>query len=420
MTDTLTLLVLTHQFPYGQDEQFLEAEVPYLAGLFARVIFLPQRTADTLRALPTGVGVADAIAGPRPGKLAKLAAGVWSACSSAHVVCELTSDPRLLTRPAALVRLLGVHRVGRALAGRLVRFIHAAGLDPAHTVLYAYWLDDLAYAAGLVTLTLPAITAVARAHSREVYQESATAGYIPFQAITLERLDAVFAISEFARQYLANRHPRQAPHCEVARLGVTDPGFDAVPSSDGTLRIFSCSCLESHKRIALLIHGLHALTRAHPGLPVEWHHIGDGSERAKLEELAGRLLPHTARWIFHGLVPNQAVREIYRTNPVDVFVNVSEIEGVPVSIMEAQSCGIPAVAPAISGMAEIVTAENGILLSADPSPKEIAGALARFARDPAHAERKASKAMWAERYSAADNYRAFINRLYALAHAHGG
>lgn len=55
----------------------------------------------------------------------------------------------------------------------------------------------------------------------------------------------------------------------------------------------------------------------------------------------------------------------YSEHPVDVFINLSTNEGVPVSIMEAISFDIPIVATDVGGTSEIVTDETGILVSSN-------------------------------------------------------
>ena len=45
--------------------------------------------------------------------------------------------------------------------------------------------------------------------------------------------------------------------------------------------------------------------------------------------------------------------------PVDLFLTVSANEGIPVSIMEAQSFGIPVIATDVGGISEIVNNVNG-------------------------------------------------------------
>jgi glycosyltransferase involved in cell wall biosynthesis len=109
--------------------------------------------------------------------------------------------------------------------------------------------------------------------------------------------------------------------------------------------------------------------------------------------------------------------EYYRQNPVDVIVNVSESEGgSPVSIMEAVSCGIPAIATMVGGNPEIVSERNGILLRANPSPDEIAEAFFALLDNPEDWRRKreGSRSVWQERYNAEQNFNAFANHLKML------
>ncbi len=68
--------------------------------------------------------------------------------------------------------------------------------------------------------------------------------------------------------------------------------------------------------------------------------------------------------------------DYYRLNPVDLFINTSLSEGgCPVGIVEALSFGIPIIATNIGGNPETVNSKNGVLLPANPKPKEIANAI---------------------------------------------
>jgi len=67
----------------------------------------------------------------------------------------------------------------------------------------------------------------------------------------------------------------------------------------------------------------------------------------------------------------------------DVFVLASRQEGVPVSIMEAMSLGLPVVATSVGGVVELVTSEvNGLLVSPG-RPDLLAQALSRLTKDAA-------------------------------------
>ena len=103
----------------------------------------------------------------------------------------------------------------------------------------------------------------------------------------------------------------------------------------------------------------------------------------------------------------------YRNNPVDLFANVSESEGTPVSIMEAISCGMPVLATAVGGNPEIVSEQNGKLLSPNPTPDEIAASIFSILDNPdlAAEKRTGSRRVWHEKYNADSNFQAFADRL---------
>ena len=75
------------------------------------------------------------------------------------------------------------------------------------------------------------------------------------------------------------------------------------------------------------------------------------------------------RTTFMGYVPNVEIMQFMEESNVDVFINLSTSEGVPVSIMEAQSYGIPVIATNVGGTGEIIDKDNGILLSHAPHSK---------------------------------------------------
>ena len=57
---------------------------------------------------------------------------------------------------------------------------------------------------------------------------------------------------------------------------------------------------------------------------------------------------------FAGSMKPAQIHALYEKTPFDVFLNTSQREGVPVSIMEAMRCGIPAIASNVGGTGELV------------------------------------------------------------------
>jgi glycosyltransferase involved in cell wall biosynthesis len=72
-----------------------------------------------------------------------------------------------------------------------------------------------------------------------------------------------------------------------------------------------------------------------------------------------------------GNVKNEEIQKYYSLNQVDLFINVSEYEGIPISIMEAMAYGIPCLATNVGGVREIVNDDNGFLLNKDTNYNQI-------------------------------------------------
>lgn len=212
-------------------------------------------------------------------------------------------------------------------------------------------------------------------------------------------MDPLCPISLDGVAYIKERFP----HCKLrlSRLGTMDHGLCNAEKGD-VVTVASCSNLVDVKRVDLLIQGLALCDR-----PVRWYHFGDGPLMDSLKQQAASLPPHI-QWQFMGSVPNGELMAFYKNTYVDAFLNVSSSEGIPVSVMEALSFGIPAIATDVGGTHEIVTdGHNGLLLPADPAPAAIAEAIFRLADEQKIPYRANARTVWADRCDAAANYAQF-------------
>ena len=74
-----------------------------------------------------------------------------------------------------------------------------------------------------------------------------------------------------------------------------------------------------------------------------------------------------------GAIQNVEVYKYYNEHCADLFINVSSSEGLPVSIMEAISFGIPVIATDVGGTGEIVkNGISGFLINRDFETVELA------------------------------------------------
>lgn len=406
------LLLFTQTFPYGAGETFLETELPYLAAEWERVVLVPARPAEGRRPVPGNVEVSGGLVESlssrrRRGDLA----GVLM---SADFGNSIRRQPSVAFSPRHMRRLSGQLLIAQS-TSRWIEAWLSADANTSRLLCYSYWMNLAAL--GLARLRrrgLP-VTFVSRAHSNDLYAERHDPPYLPLQYDVVQAADAIFPVSDHGHAYLSARYPGIG-RIETARLGVRDPGFTTAPSADGCWRLLSCSALSEVKRVDRLVTAIATLARRHPERRISWDHLGDGAERERIEALAGAVLPSNVRWRLHGQLTNADVMEYYRTQPVDVLINVSAYEGIPVSMMEAASAGVPIVGTAVGGVPEIVDSTNGHLLSPDASPAEVADALVRVCGAPRGGGglRAGSRALWSERYDADRNYSAFVRRLRAI------
>ncbi|MET0648485.1 MAG: glycosyltransferase family 4 protein [Pyrinomonadaceae bacterium] len=185
--------------------------------------------------------------------------------------------------------------------------------------------------------------------------------------------------------------PASAPEEGVARaLGIR------LGLGEGERVILSVGRLSQEKGHADLVAALGHLGRLAPGLSFRLVLVGDGPERARLEEEA-RARGLSERVVFAG--HHADVRPFYAL--ADVLVLPSYSEGSPNVLLEAMAAGVPVVATAVGGVPEIVAHEESALLIAPRDERAMAEALARILSDATLARGLAAKAaeLAAERFS---------------------
>jgi glycosyltransferase involved in cell wall biosynthesis len=111
------------------------------------------------------------------------------------------------------------------------------------------------------------------------------------------------------------------------------------------------------------------------GAPVQITIVGDGHERARLEQLAARLgVDRDVR--FAGAVGRDVLPDYYAQ--ADIFCLPSFAEGVPVVLMEAMAAGLPVVATRVAGIPELIRDEQSGLLVSPGRPDLLFAALRRL------------------------------------------
>ena len=118
-----------------------------------------------------------------------------------------------------------------------------------------------------------------------------------------------------------------------------------------------------------------------------------------------------------GQIPNDELLKFYSLNKIDLFINTSSTEGIPVSIMEAQSFGIPVIATDVGGVKEVVKDGTGSLLPVDFNPSALAKLIQYYAdlsEDEQEIISKNAFINWESNFKASDNYRDFMLKLNSI------
>jgi glycosyltransferase involved in cell wall biosynthesis len=418
------LLLLTKTYPYANGEEFIESEIDYLAQAFDEVVVLAVAAgegAEQTRRLPAN---ARAFAAALPsGNTLKVACG-----SCADIAVDLLR-PLLHDYDKAALRYSPRRWVYFRYYAAKVKAIRDAiadlreqGVLQAPTLIYSYWFHDTAVAALLAReLFTPApVPVVTRAHGYDLYEYASSTGYLPLRSWSLEQITRVYPVSHFGARSLDELFPGHAQKIEVAYLGTTDHGLGPVARVDSgnsgnecPFHLVSVANLNLGKRIDRLIEAL-VLLEAATAVPLRWTHFGGGDLESGLRSRAHKQLRRT-RWEFCGHVTNSQLMAFYASEPGDVLVSVSESEGLPVSMMEAASFGIPIIATDVGGVGEIVIeGQSGLLLPATATTQAISDALRSLIElDPTGRQilRQGARGVWEQSFDAARNHAAFARKL---------
>ena len=399
---TRSAVLFTSRFPFGTSE-FLEAEVEHLCEAFEEVRLVPFTIQGQVQSVPSNAVVDTGLARIARSGTGRFQWTVRQAKRSVSLLYGLT-DARYRNE---LTAFGFPPRRGWATAVSLA-WAHASAVStwartvPPPELAYSFWLGPATRA---MREAWPGATVIARGHGGDIDGLQHGLQRLPFVCESLDASNRVFSVSQWGMDLLIDTCPTARNRVDVMRLGSVDVGGLSARSQDGVLRILSVSHVDANKRVGLIAAAAGTIARS--GRPVYWRHIGDGPGLEGVRRQLRHQRPTLLSARLDGAVPLDQVLETMRRGPWDVFVNASRYEGAPVSVMEAQSAGIPCVVTAVCGTTEIVDGHTDIHVPREVDATTLAEAIRLAAATPPDWA-VIRRARWQRKYDRKRNAKKFV------------
>lgn len=395
------LILFTNGFPCVKEgEEFLEAELKLLSEEFKSITIYVLNKAEICRSIPTNAEVrflkADSSFKVRNVILKH-------GLTLLNIQREDNKDPiakEAINKNKTFYRnvLIGNFLLKQTLEKEL------KSVDLNTTKLYSYWCGPWFDILMLLDKTITdKITFRAHGYDFDVNQRPEK--YIPYRNYLIKKNPFISFISQFGYSEYSFRYP-QYQNKKMYRLGVVEQNTSNPKSKSGEINIVSCSSLIALKRVYLIIDIL-----KHSSSKIKWVHFGDGPLMNEIKKKAKHELPDNITSEFKGYVSHGEILKYYKENPVDLVMNVSELEGIPVSLMEAISFGIPVTGCNVCGVPEIVAKETGFLWDVNFDPKQVIQQLEEYFNSSNEVQEKLRSSVrnyWNEYFNANKNYKTFV------------
>lgn len=401
-----TLYLFTDSFPYGSGETFLETEIDYLANNFDNIYIIPIFAIDLRQKRPTKSNIKVFIPPFRSLKNKKelILKGIFNNSPVKIFINEFFKKKVYLSYKK--IWNWGTYfLVTRYLIKYLKRNNLLNIFYDNNNICYFYWGLRWSYVLPFIDEIKAKV--VVRFHRSDLYEE-VNNNYIPFREKQIDKISYAVFISSHGLNYFSLKYPYFKGNKLLSRLGTLDYGLNPHKKNN-YITLISCSNLVPFKRVDLIVKSLKYLK-----INVKWIHFGDGPEMPKVRKMLN-ILPSNIIAELRGRISNKDLMNFYSSNSVDLFINTSYSEGVPVSIMEALSFGIPVIATDVGGTSEIVDDKVGKLIDKDSSPEFIARTIEEIIDSENYYElRINARKRWEEMCNANKDYKEFVNFLLKL------
>lgn len=402
------IYIFTSSFPYGKmAETFLEDEIKIAADC-ANITILPLCKGDGMRQIPKNVKISNIL--NEIGVLDKIFVFLKLIFSVTFIKFIKNYNFSIIDISKGIKYLYGSFLVEYVLLKHHDDFADSG-------IFYSYWFNHTPFGLALSKKHIKQFSnfkIITRAHGYDLYERERGV-IIPFRELTLSMIDKVYVISDYGVKYLSKKFPQYKERITLSRLGVplyltNNKTINLATRGEmDSIKIVSCSSVNHIKRVDLIFKSLYDFS-LNSALNVQWTHLGDGPLFNDLKSKVVSTSNDKLKVNLVGYIPKKDIQSYYANNNFDVFVNLSITEGIPVSIMEAISDGIPALATNVGATSEIVNEEVGLLLHRNFTQLEFDTALSNILKNIDN-YRISSYDFFIRNYLADDNYKSFYQQL---------
>lgn len=406
-----SLLLYTRDFPFGKGEaSFILPELGELRKIFDITIVSKNVTDAQTTALPEDIHVLRI-----PGRTELCLFNLLKSFADRLLWREIAGLIR--TGRFTFRRALSAYKE-MAAANQFFNKLRRLGViqKKGGQIHYSYWYDQTVIGLCRHKRRLGDGRILTRMHRCDLYEFNELK-YLPFRKCLNPFLDACIFISREGMEYYRHHYGIQETQRQrVFYLGVpNDDGARDYSAFSGVVRIVSCSYISPVKRIDRIIDVLAQISR----YPVAWKHIGGGALEKEMKAYAAKVFENRTQisWDFTGFLQTRQIYDLYRREPFDLFLNLSESEGLPVTFMEAMSFGIPVLSCMTGGVGEILDARNSMTVGITDSSADIAASIVRFVAQDAEIiarYRENAYLTWKEKFDSKKNFGLFARYLETI------
>ena len=414
-----TLVLFVSSYPSPTGEMFIENELKVLQGKFDKIWIIQTKFLENYkyhRLFKPNNSEKKIMYETKINKVRSIVRLFFSFYFFSEISTILKTNPKKLFNYNLYKDLIYYYLSSEKKKYWLKNFIIDNNIDLKTTLFYTYWCDENTFLLSRYNREIAKIDYITRLHNWDLYFERQKSNHQSFRSHIFNNSFKIIPISKHGENYCFTEIPNlNTSKFSTSYLGVEN--FEINPQYISTLHkeeiqelnIITISYISPIKGLENLMHSLRKIK----DIDIHWHHIGwgDPAYENEIKYQVSQLITNNKniKVTFHGKFSQSNIRSFLENKPIDLMINCSAKEGVPVTLMEAASAGIPILAYRIDGIPEIVMDKyNGFLV--EPNLKDFSAYIKKFYHMKKEDKKRMSEnaqTMQRNNFNAAINYQKF-------------